>query len=209
MTTPFLVERRRLSGHDVHLLPTASVVLAARHSVGATQWVLLMPHRTVRVLPDVVECMSLSPNFIKCLIGEPRRHLGVEYAATTHPMLSPFAAAANLDDAIELLQDLRRSLEVTGDEHDFLALWSAPLRTGAPLPTSDRQAQRLCLRFAGQSPKAINTTLGLARTLDADNRSGLYNGLGLFADASHFARVCRSYTGSTPATWRNMSQTFY
>jgi hypothetical protein len=41
-----------------------------------------------------------------------------------------------------------------------------------------------------------------------DNDRGLYNSLGAFADASHFARVCLAYTGQTPTAWRHMSQTF-
>lgn len=69
--------------------------------------------------------------------------------------------------------------------------------------------QRLCLRFAGQAPKVINTVHRLARALDADNTSGWYNGLGEFSDASHLGRVCKAFTGRTPAAWRNMSQTFY
>jgi AraC-like DNA-binding protein len=49
----------------------------------------------------------------------------------------------------------------------------------------------------------------LAHTLREDNERGGYNSLGAFADASHFARVCRAYTGQTPTYWRHMSQTFY
>lgn len=206
--TPFVTARRRFDRCRVHFLPTASVVMTVEHGA-ATQLRFLMPHRTVRVLDAVVACARLSPNFIKCSIGEPRHHLGAELLATAHPMLAPFAACDSLEAATELFRDLRRSLVLTADERDFLEMWRAHEATGEPLPTSDRWIQRLCLRFAGQAPKTINTVAQLARTLKEDDTRGLYNSLGAFADASHFARVCRAYTGHTPSQWRHMSQTFY
>lgn len=209
MRPPFVSDVRALRPGLVHLLPTASVVMAVERRGVATSVRFLMPHRTVRVLDHVVECARLSPNVVKCLIGEPRRHLGVEYLATAHPMLAPFVACASVDAASALFRDLRESLAITSDEHDFLSLWRTFDADGEPLPTNDRWVQRLCLRFAGQSPKAINTTLRLAQTLREDNERGSYNSLGAFADASHFARVCRAYTGQTPMTWRHMSQTYY
>ncbi len=207
MTVPFLIERRRFRPGRVHLLPTASVVIVAR--AARTRVVLHTPHKAVRVLDDVVECARLSPNLVKCLLGEPRRFLELELAPTAHPMLAPFAECSSLDDVSVLLGDLRRSLTITPDERDFLALWRAHVAGEEPIPTGDRWIQRLCMRFAGQSPKRIDTLARLARTLEADDRSGLYNSLGAFADASHFGRVCRAHTGKTPTGWRNMSQTFY
>jgi hypothetical protein len=121
-------------------------------------------------------------------------------------MLRPFAEIGGVAEASELLTDLRHSLTVTSDESDFVGLWSS-VRDG--LPTSDRRVQRLCARYAGQSPKAVNMTVTLARTLDADNISGQTNTLGDYANDSHLGRVCRAFTGRTPTAWRNMSQTFY
>lgn len=206
---PFVSFVRCLVRGSVHFLPTASAVIAIERAGGSTHVRFLMPHRTVRAIENIVECARLSPNFVKCLLGEPHRHLGVEFMATAHPMLSPFAACASIDAAAELFRDLRESLAITSDERDFLSLWYAHDVEGEPLPTNDRWVQRLCLRFAGQSPKAINMTSRLAQTLNEDNDRGLYNSLGAFADASHFARVCRAYTGQTPTAWRHMSQTFY
>jgi hypothetical protein len=169
----------------------------------------LLPHSDVRVVDAADECASLSPNFIKCLLGEPRRHLGVALAATEHPMLEPFATCRSVGDAIALWVDLRESLAVTPDEKDFLDLWKDYCKAPESLPTSDRWVQRLCLRYAGQSPKRLTTLARLSRTLSADNESGLHNGLGAFADASHYARVCHALTGHPPTRWRHLSQTFY
>lgn len=171
--------------------------------------VLVMPHGTVQTMEDTVECASLTPNFIKCLIGEPRRHLGLMLEVTEHPMLEPFVACRSVDDAVELLVDLRQSLTLTPDERDFLELWDAFLSSPETLPRGDRWVERLCLRHAGQSPKRLVTLARLAKTLSADSERGLYNSLGAFADASHYARVCRGYTGHPPSHWRHMSQTFY
>lgn len=174
-----------------------------------TQVRFLMPHRDICVLADVVDCARLSPNFIKCLIGEPKKTLGESYLASALPVLAPFKGCDGVDAAAWLFEDLRASLAITPDEHDFLSIWAPYDRFGEPIPTNDRWVQRLCLRYAGQSPVAINTTLRLAQTLRADSSSGLHNSLGLFADASHFIRTCRAWTGHTPTKWRHMSQTFY
>jgi hypothetical protein len=120
----------------------------------------------------LVECARLSLNFVKCLIGEPRRHLGIELLASAHPMLAP---CSTIDAASELFRDLRESLAITSDERDFLSFWHAPDAGGELLPTNDRWVQRLCVRFAGQSPKAINMTMRLAQTLKEDNDCGLHN----------------------------------
>jgi hypothetical protein len=169
-------------------------------------WV--MPHGDVRRVDDVTTCASLAPNFIKCLLGEPRRFLGT-VETCEHVMLSPFAPCRSFEDTVPLLVDLRRSLTVTPDEHDFLELWDAYRGNPESLPTSDRWVQRLCLRYAGQAPKRLLTLARLAQTLSADHESGLHNSLGAFADASHFARVCRAFTGRPPTAWRHLSQTFY
>jgi hypothetical protein len=170
---------------------------------------LVTPHDDVRVVDPVAECAALSPNFVKCLLGEPRRHRGATLEVTEHPMLAPFASCGSVEDIVELLVDLRECLTVTPDEHDFLELWEAHMSNTAALPRSDRWVERLCLRYAGQSPKRLTTLLHLAQTLSADAESGLHNSLGLFSDASHYARVCRACTRQPPTRWRNMSRTFY
>lgn len=207
MATPFLLERRTLASPRLHLLPTANVVMTILDGSAGPTTRFVFPHKTVIVLDDVIECAGLTPNLIKCTVGEPRRFLGSQIDAGAHPMLSPFSDLTSVTDAVDILEDLRGSLLVTPDEEDFLSLWAA-FTAGDPLVTNDRRVQRLCLRFAGQAPKTISMVHRLARTLDADNSSGLYNGLGEFADASHFGRVCRAFTGRTPSAWRNMSQTF-
>lgn len=208
VVTPFLLERRFVADETLLLHPSVNVVVALRQSQVGQSIGFVFPHRNVVVVAGVVECASLSPNVIKCLVGEPRRFVGAMLDASQHPMLSPFAGIGSISDAGDLLEDLRSSLEVTPDEQDFETLWRT--RGGSePVRTGDRRVQRLCLRYAGQAPSVINSVERLARTLDADNASGMTNGLGEFADASHFGRVCKAYTGRTPGAWKNMSQTFY
>lgn len=167
-----------------------------------------LPHRDVRLVDAPLACVSLTPNLIKCLLGEPRRFLEQTLTPSSHPMLQPFTDCGTLEEFEELLTDLRSSLAVTPDERDFLELWRDFLADPETLPTSDRWVQRLCLRYAGQSPRRLRTVARLSRTLSADNESGRHNSLGAFADDSHFARVCRALTGRPPTGWRKMSQTF-
>jgi hypothetical protein len=191
---------------DVQLLPTAAVVLVFRKQLAP---LVVTPHRDVRVFHDVTECANLTPNFIKCLLGEPRRHLELTLSPEAHVMLSPFATCRSLKGAAPLLSDLRQSLALTRDECDFLELWKDYRAEVESLPASDRWVQRLCLRYAGQSPKRLKTVARLSTTLAADNESGHYNSLGAFADDSHFARVSRQHTGHAPKAWRHLSQAFY
>lgn len=203
--TPFVIDARRFDGEAVHLLPSADAVIA----LGPDGAVVVMPHDGVHCVDRVAEVVRLAPNVVKCLLGPPRELLGRVLRAEDHPMLAPFAPARSLDEVAGLLHDLRASLTETGDEVEFGRFWRAMADSGTALPTSDRQVQRLARRFAGRSPSAVNRVVALGRTLDADRRVGGYNSLGLFADASHLARVCRALTGETPGHWRNVSHAFY
>lgn len=209
MVVPFLLSGREIAdGDEVHLLPTGNATLLLTPDTAVEPHRLVLPHRNVIRARGPVALAALSPNVVKCLLGEPRRHLERTIAVTDHPLLLPFANANGMPQVADLLHDLRDSLTVTPDEHDFLTLWETVVR-GEDLPTGDRRVQRLALRYAGRSPLALNTLARLARTLDADTRTGGHNSLGAFADSSHYVRICRSHTGRTPTAWRNMSQTFY
>ena len=185
----------------MHLLPTGSVVMVVRRDEAP---VFVMPHGGVRSVELVLECAQLAPHFVKCLLGEPRRFVDTVLPATAHPMLEPFASCRSVDDAVPLWVDLRDSLVVTPDERDFLELWAAYADDPASLPTGDRWVERLCLRYAGQTPKRLKTIAQLAATLREDQRTGRYNSLGAFSDASHYVRVCRALTGHPPTRWRGL-----
>lgn len=206
MVTPFVVDRQRCQPGPVHLLPTPHAVLVISRNPGRHANVLVSPHRQVVVIDDAALCVSLGPNVVKCLLGEPRRFLGFTLRTVDHPLLRPFATVRGMAEAAELLTDLRRSLAITPDEADFIDLWST---LDAGLPSGNRRVQRLCLRYAGQSPQAIAGVRALAATLDADSVTGRSNSLGTYADDSHLGRTCRALTGRNPSAWRNMSQTFY
>jgi hypothetical protein len=161
------------------------------------------------VLNDVVAVWSLAPHWVKAMLGPPAALRGTVLRASDHPALRLFDDERDDRSALALLHDLRASLTVTPDEHEFERTWWAHRHEGQPLPTADRRVQRLMLRFAGQSLTQISTAERLAATLRADRQSGRYNALGLYADGSHYARVCRRLTGRTPAEWRNVSLPFY
>jgi hypothetical protein len=206
--TPFMIRRRTFRAEPLHLLPTANVaVILGDDSAGPTIR-FVMPHTTVVTVEGAAECAILSPLFVKCLLGPPRRFLGRVLSPGEHPVLAPFSDVDRFDEVCSLLVDLRASLTVTPVEADFIDLWDGFVG-GVPIPTSDRTVERLCLRHAGQAPAAINGVARLARALDFDNSTGGYNGLGEYADASHYSRVCKAHTGRTPAAWRNLSQLFY
>lgn len=206
---PYVIAKQSFKRKPLLLLPNANVTIAYYKSSDTTECLFVFPHKAIYKLNYVVCCVTLSPAFTKCLLGKPTDFIDKQLAARTLSLLKDFTYDRAFKRLSCLLNDLRHSLEITHDEAQFNRLWAEFTQSDELLPTSDRQVQRLCKRYAGQSPGTINTIKRLARTLDADNASGLYNSLGDFADASHLARVCKQYTGQNPSHWKNSSQMFY
>lgn len=179
-----------------------------RHE-GRHETVALSPHAGVVVLDDVVAIWSLAPHWVKALLGPPAALRGRVLRASDHPAVRLFDDEADDRSALSLLHDLRASLTVTPDEHEFERLWWHHHHDGEPLPSADRRVQRLMVRFAGQSLTQIAAVERLAATLRADRDRTGSNVLGLYADGSHYARQCRRMTGRAPAEWRNVSLPFY
>jgi hypothetical protein len=65
-----------------------------------------------------------------------------------------------------------------------------PLPTLLTLPTSDRWVQRLCLRFAGQSPKDINRLGGLGAIHSPVPPPCLRGSVGVFVFTSIIGPAC-------------------
>jgi hypothetical protein len=206
---PYLLGVERFGCQTVAMLPSSDAALVFQRADTHCETVALAPHGSVVVLDEVVAAWSLSPNFVKALLGPPRSVLEVVWRASDHSALRLFAEASSDRAALPLLHDLRAALTITPDEHEFELLWHAYRLGSSPLPRADRRVQRLMLRFAGQSLSQIAAVDRLALTLRADRGSGRSNSLGLFADGSHYARASRAMTGHSPSHWRNVSFSFY
>lgn len=190
-------------------LPSSDAVVAFTATEQGRVTVALPPHSQVIELDNVVAVWSLAPHWVKAMLGPPAVLRGSVLRASDHPALRLFDDEKDDRSAVSLLHDLRASLTVTPDEHEFERLWWAYRHDGHRLPPADRRVQRLMVRFAGQSLTQITAVEQLAATLRADRDGGGYNSLGLYADGSHYARACRRLTGRAPAEWRNVSLPFY
>lgn len=206
---PYILSIQRYDNKNVLFLPSPNVTLAFIENVNSVEGIITLPHKSIYAMDNVVCCLTLAPNFIKSLLGKPTDYTEQQLACSSSQLLKDFTYDENLHQVSCLLNDLRTSLEVTFDEAQFIRIWHTHNEPDELLPTSDRQVQRLCKRYAGQTPETINLIKKLARTLDADNVTGHYNSLGDFADASHLARVCKQFTGYNPSHFKNSSQLFY
>lgn len=206
---PFILSVQRYENKSVLLLPSPNVTLTFIQNENSIEGIVTLPHKSIFAMDKVLCCLTLAPNFIKSLLGKPTDYTEQQMTCSSSRFLEDFTFDESLQQVSYLLNDLRSSLEITNDEAQFNRIWQTYNEPDELLPTSDRQVQRLCKRYAGQTPETINLIKKLARTLDADNSTGHYNSLGDFADASHLARVCKQFTGYNPSHWKNSSQLFY
>lgn len=206
---PYLLRADRVEGRTIAFLPSSDAVVAFTRTVDGRVTVALPPHAGVVELDDVVAVWSLAPHWVKAMLGPPVALRGRVMRASDHPALRLFDDETDDRTALSLLHELRASLTVTPDEHEFERLWWRHRVEGEPLPSADRRVQRLMVRFAGQSLTQIAAVERLAATLRADRDRGGSNVLGLYADGSHYARQCRRLTGRAPSEWRNVSHPFY
>lgn len=172
---------------------------------------LLGPHDRVRVLTDVAAgaVMTCTPSLLKAMAGHPRSFVDAALTTREVPLLRPFDDH-DVADWPTMVRDLRSAVDVTGDEEQFAGVWAAITGHGrATAGTVDqRQAERLCRRYAGQTPSRILRQLRLAAQLAADIAAGEYRPLGRFADQSHYIRESRRLTGHTPRHWRSSGASF-
>lgn len=170
---------------------------------------LLGPHNGMRRLRGVDALMSCTPSVIKAFAGHPRLFVGDLVSTGDVPLLRTFEERPPSRWPM-LLDDLRGSVDVTGDESQFDALWQSLMGRKTSAGSSvQRQEERLCRRYAGQTPTAIRRQLRLSAQLAADITAGRHRSLGEFTDQSHYVRECKALTGATPGRWWRTSAAFH
>lgn len=183
--------------------PYATLLLVDGRAVAAG------PHQRIHRLAGVAAAMSCTPNVLKAFAGRPAEFVDELAGADRVPLLRLFEEHGAADWPL-LLRDLRLSVEITDDERQFEAVWQGILDgRSSSRPDAQRQAERLCRRYAGQSPSRIRRQLRLAAQLAADHAAGRHSPLGEFADQSHYARECRALTGHPPGHWRRVAAARY
>lgn len=192
----------------IALLPSPYAVIIRTSESSAT---IFGPHQHVFQTPGVGgEAIFCTPNFVKALLGHPRYFINRHFTSAELSLLRPFDEHSFVKWP-DLVNDVRDSVQKTPDEVQFEREWPRIL-AGEPMhvdATQQRQLERLCLRYAGQSPLQIMQEVRLSRQLAADIARGEHVSLGLFADQSHYIRECKKLTGQTPQYWQNLSATFY
>lgn len=190
------------------LLPTPFATLV--RAAGTVR--LFGPHSRVHCLQPQGSASILfaEPAFIKALLGHPRYFLNRSFSPAELSLLAVFQDSAP-SAWLALLADLRAAVTMTHDEYQFTELWSLLVRQQFRPRDSgqERQAERLCRRYAGQTPGTVSRQLRLARQLARDLAASEHVPTGDYADQSHYIRECRKHTGCTPSEWKNLSATFY
>lgn len=210
MNIPFLRSFSRHEGvHDLTLLPSPYATLL----IQSEEVLLYGPHSKVWTVPRTQSAviLFLEPHFIKNIVGHTKYFINKAYTQQELPLLALFVNVFSEKESRMLLQDARDAVEITHNERQFEKVWRE-LTDGGTLAQDiamQRQSERLCLRYAGQSPLMIIRENRLTSQLAVDIRTGRYTPIGQFADQSHYVRECRQLTGYTPRHWQKMSGTFY
>jgi hypothetical protein len=177
--------------------PTATLVYSATGQVE-----LYGPHATVWVLPSPRLVIDVPSDIVKNLFGVVADFVDRMFGQAEHPFLELFAEAPGAESWAALLQSAEAAVTVTDDQLQFRRWMAHP-------ELLDRQAERLCLRYAGQSPVQVLKQVKLGAEFTANLGSKRYVSQGQFADQSHYIRTCRELTGYTPATLKKLSDLFY
>lgn len=195
-------------GASVALLPSPHMVIVRQ---GESRVILYGPHQRVWQLNERVNTLLFCmPHMLKVLFGHPRYYVNKSFTSDELPLLQAFGETL-VSDWRELLDDARASVKVLPDEMQFLKEWPQIISGGYDnkTDTQQRQLERICKRYAGQSPSQITQEIRLAQQLAVDIRHRAYSPSDRYADQSHYIRECRKLTGQTPAHWQNVSATFY
>ncbi len=190
-------------GEELLLLPSPyATVLSIDGTVR-----LVGPHSTVHRFRGIDALMTCTPNVIKAFAGHPRLFVDGSVSTEEVPLLHTFREHPP-SQWPTLLDDLRRSVDVTDDERQFETVWQSLLnRTTSAGSSAQRQEERLCRRYAGQPPAAARRQLRLSAQLAADIAAGRHRSLGEFTDQSHYVRECKALTGHVPGRWWRTSAT--
>jgi hypothetical protein len=202
MPDPTRSDARSLSMPPPHLVllpsPFATVVSAVGDR-GDTTTVLYGPHSTVWSVERPVQLIDVPPDLVKLIFGTVSAFVDRRFGLDELPLLQPFTEVA---DWSSLICDARNSITVTDDHRQFLDWFAVSDRI-------DRQVERLCRRYAGQTPRRITQQRNVSAEFVAQLGKRAYVPTGCFADQSHYIRTCRNLTAFTPTELRNLSDSFY
>lgn|GEM_PF-2589885 len=106
------------------------------------------PHSGVWVLSDPRLIFDVPPDIVKVLLGTAAHFVDRMFGEAEHPFLEIFAGAPTREGWVALLQEAEDAVTITDDQLQFRRWLANPV-------TLDRQAERLCVRYAGQSPQRI------------------------------------------------------
>lgn len=181
------------------LLPTPSATLV-HNALGHVE--LYGPHSSAWLLPPPRLVFDVPPDIVKILFGTVADFVNRMFGEAEHPFLEVFAQSPTHAGWTALLQEAEDAVTITDDQRQFRQWLAQPNML-------DRQAERLCARYAGQSPQQILRQTRFSAEFVANLSLDVYQPQGHFADQSHFIRTSRELTGYTPAELKNVSDSFY
>jgi hypothetical protein len=181
------------------LLPSPNATLVYNHD-GHVE--LYGPHGSLWTLPTPRLVFDVPSDRVKILFGVVSDFVNRMFGEAEHPFLEIFAESPRLDAWSALLQNAEDAVTVTDDQLQFRRWMASPVLL-------DRQAERLCLRYAGQPPAQVLKQLKFGVEFTANLREQTYQPQGQFADQSHYIRTCRELTGYTPTALKKLSDSFY
>jgi hypothetical protein len=181
------------------LLPTPNATLLCT-AHGNTE--LYGPHGVVWILPAPRIVLDVPSDLVKVLFGPVTDFVDRMFGESEHPFLDIFRESPKAESWQALLKEAEDSVTITDDQMQFRRWIANPGST-------DRQAERLCQRYAGQSPTRIRQQVRVSAEFAANLDKVTYTPQGFFADQSHYIRVCRELTGHTPTELKNVSDSFY
>jgi len=146
--------------------------------------------------------IDVPPDIVKILFGTVADFVNRMFGEAEHTFLQIFAQSPTHAGWTALLQEAEDAVTITDDQRQFRRWLAQP-------NTLDRQAERLCARYAGQSPQQILRQVRFSAEFVANLPLDVYQPQGHFADQSHYIRTGRELTGYTPAELKNVSDSFY
>jgi hypothetical protein len=184
---------------NVALLPSPFATVVAVGGAVSPGVLLFGPHSTVWVIDRPIRVLDVSPDLVKLVFGPVVDFVDRRFDAAELAMLRPFV---DEHDWNGLVSEAYEAITVTDDHRQFGEWFGVFDRV-------DRQVERLCKRYAGQSPRRIAQQLNVSAEFVANLPFRHYRPTGLFSDQSHYIRSCRLLTGMTPSELRNVSEWFY
>jgi hypothetical protein len=180
-------------------LPTPSATLV-HNAIGHVE--LYGPHSGVWMLPPPRFVVDVPSDVVKILFGTVADFVNRMFGEAEHPFLDVFAQAPTHESWRVLLREAEEAVTITDDQRQFRDWLAHP-------DSLDRQAERLCWRYAGQRPQQVLKLIKFSTEFVANLPLSTWQPQGNFADQSHYIRTCKELTGYTPSELKNLSDLFY